>query len=196
VVQAGHRTIDTIYNLGGAQPHNVATAAPGDPGFNGGRWRVHRVAFNTSYAATLAAHDANGSGDPDSDEEVRAALADPGPAGAIDPGVVRQFNCTVNNLPHSADSSGPRYVVPPIPWPEREIRARTDAPASRLCHNAYIGNGWRAGCAKHAGTMLSCPPRRRRERQGIGWKRRGAHSRATRSPRWCATAKHGGVRCA
>ena len=30
---------DTIYNFFGAQP-SVATAAPGDPGFNGGRWQV------------------------------------------------------------------------------------------------------------------------------------------------------------
>jgi hypothetical protein len=96
---APDRSFDTIYNLGGAQPYNVATAAPGDPGYNGGRWRVHRVAFNTGYAATLAAYDANGSGDLDSDEEVRAALADAGPDGATDLGVVRQFVCTVNKVP-------------------------------------------------------------------------------------------------
>ena len=92
-------SFDTIYNFFGAQPYNVATAAPGDPGYNGGRWRVHRVAFNTSAQATIAAHDANGSGDLDSDEEVRAALSDAGPAGATDLGVVRQFVCTVNPLP-------------------------------------------------------------------------------------------------
>lgn len=92
-------SFDTIYNFFGAQPYNVATAAPGDPGYNGGRWRVHRVAFNASAQATIAAHDANGSGDLDSDEEVRAALADAGPAGATDLGVVRQFVCTVNPLP-------------------------------------------------------------------------------------------------
>src|SRR5262245_36897493 len=58
-------SFDTIYNFFGAQRYNVATAAPGDPGFNGGRWQVHRVTF-PSYAAALAAHDANGSGDFDS----------------------------------------------------------------------------------------------------------------------------------
>jgi hypothetical protein len=96
---APDRSFDTIYNFFGAQPYNVATAAPGDPGFNGGRWRVHRVAFNTGLQATLAAYDANGSGDLDSDEEVQAALADTGPAGVTDLGVVREFVCTVNRLP-------------------------------------------------------------------------------------------------
>src|SRR5436190_17889783 len=38
-------SFDTIYNFFGAQAYNVATAAPGDPGFNGGRWMVHRIAF-------------------------------------------------------------------------------------------------------------------------------------------------------
>jgi hypothetical protein len=96
---APDRSFDTIYNFFGAQPRNVATAAPGDPGYNGGRWRVHRVTFNTSAQAAIAVHDANGSGDLDSDEEVHAALADAGPAGATDQGVVRQFVCTVNKVP-------------------------------------------------------------------------------------------------
>src|SRR6059058_2944946 len=54
-------SFETIYDLGGFQP-NVAVAAPGDPGFRGGRWQVHAIAYNSSYAATLAAHDANASG--------------------------------------------------------------------------------------------------------------------------------------
>jgi hypothetical protein len=87
-------SFDTIYDLGGVQP-NVATAAPGDPGYNGGRWMVHAIAFRTSWAATVAAHDANGSGDLDSDEEIAAALADPGAGGATDLGVVKQFVCPV-----------------------------------------------------------------------------------------------------
>ena len=90
-------SFDTIYELMG-QPFNVATAAPGDGDYNGGRWMVHAVAFNTSWAATVAAHDANGSGDLDSDAEVLAALADPGPAGATDAGVVKQFVCPAINL--------------------------------------------------------------------------------------------------
>ena len=90
-------SFDTIYELMG-QPFNVATAAPGDGDYNGGRWMVHAVAFNTSWAATVAAHDANGSGDLDSEAEVLAALADPGPAGATDAGVVKQFVCPAIKL--------------------------------------------------------------------------------------------------
>jgi hypothetical protein len=96
---APDQSFDTIYNFFGAQPYNVATAAPGDRDFNGGRWRVHRVTFNTDAPTTIAAHDANGSGDLDSAAEVLAALADAGPAGATDQGVVREFVCTVNKLP-------------------------------------------------------------------------------------------------
>ncbi len=90
-------SFDTIYALAG-QPFNVATAAPGDGDYNGGRWMVHAVVYNTSYAATVAAHDANGSGDLDSDAEVLAAFADPGPGGATDGGVVKQFVCPVINV--------------------------------------------------------------------------------------------------
>jgi hypothetical protein len=90
-------SFDTIYMLPG-QPLNVATAAPGDPGYNGGRWMVHLISFTTSWAATVAAHDANGSGDLDSAAEVQAALADPGAGGAVDAGVVKQFVCPVIRL--------------------------------------------------------------------------------------------------
>jgi len=88
-------SFDTIYNFFGAQSYNVATAAPGDPGFNGGRWQVHRVTF-PDYAAALAAHDADGSGDFDSAAEAEAALAD---GTAVDQGIVRQFVCTVIRIP-------------------------------------------------------------------------------------------------
>ncbi len=97
---APDHSLDVIYDLGGAQT-NVAEAAPGDPGFNGGRWRVHAVAFNTSWAATVAAHDSNGSGDLDSNEEVEAALADAGGGGATDLGVVKSFSCPVIEVPHN-----------------------------------------------------------------------------------------------
>jgi hypothetical protein len=90
-------SFDTIYDFGGQQP-NVATAAPGDRDYNGGRWMVHALAFNTSWAATVAAHDVNGSGDLDSAAEVRAALADPGAGGAVDTGVVKSFVCPVIKL--------------------------------------------------------------------------------------------------
>lgn len=89
-------TFDTLYDFGGAQP-NVATAAPGDPGYNGGRWQVHALEFD-DYAAAVARFDANGSGDFDSDEEVAAALA----AGvATDAGVVQSFVCPVIPVPGS-----------------------------------------------------------------------------------------------
>lgn len=91
---------DLIYDLGGNQP-NIATAAPGDTDYNGGRWQVHAVSFNTSYAATLAAYDANANGVLDSDAELAQAFDDPGPAGATDAGVIRQFVCPVIPLPRS-----------------------------------------------------------------------------------------------
>jgi hypothetical protein len=87
-------SFETIYSFNGLQP-NVATAAPGDPGFRGGRWQVHAISANTSYAATVAAHDTNGSGDLDSAAEVQAALSDAGPGGATDLGVVKLFECPV-----------------------------------------------------------------------------------------------------
>jgi len=92
--EAPDSSFETIYDFGGVQP-NVAAAAPGDPGFRGGRWQVHALAFNSSYAATLGAHDTNGSGNLDSTAEIDAALADPGPDGATDLGVVKLFECPV-----------------------------------------------------------------------------------------------------
>lgn len=97
---APDHSFDTIYDFGGAQT-NVATAAPGDRDYNGGRWMVHAISFNTDWATTVAAHDSNGSGDLDSDEEVDSALADGGPAGATDLGVVKMFVCPVIKLPPS-----------------------------------------------------------------------------------------------
>ena len=86
---------DTIYDFGGNQM-NVATAAPGDRGYNGGRWQVHALAFPSGYAAALAAGDANANGVIDSDEELALAMA----AGtATDTGVVKQFVCPVIKLP-------------------------------------------------------------------------------------------------
>ena len=90
---APDQSFDTIYDFGGLQL-NVATAAPGDRDYNGGRWRVHALAF-TDYTAALAAFDANDSGTFDSDAEVVAALA----AGAArDLGVVKSFVCPVIKL--------------------------------------------------------------------------------------------------
>ena len=93
---APDHSFDTIYEFFGLQL-NVATAAPGDPGYNGGRWRVHGLTF-TNYPAAVAAFDTNGSGNLDSDEEINAALA----AGAAkDIGVVKSFVCPVIHLPGS-----------------------------------------------------------------------------------------------
>ncbi len=82
---------DTIYQFFGAQTYNVATAAPGDPGFNGGRWRVVGLSFQ-DYDAALAAHDTNGSGDFDTTAEVQGALGD---GSATSLGIVKSFECPV-----------------------------------------------------------------------------------------------------
>jgi hypothetical protein len=90
-------SFDHIYAFGGYQM-NVATAAPGDAGYNGGRWLVHALGFNTNYATTLAAHDYDGSGAIDTNAELYAALADGGAGGAHDLGVVKWFVCPVIKL--------------------------------------------------------------------------------------------------
>ena len=83
-------SFDTIYDFGGLQP-NVATAAPGDRGFNGGRWQVHALSF-PDYEAAVQQFDANGSGDLDSAAEVQAALT---AGAAVDTGIVKSFECPV-----------------------------------------------------------------------------------------------------
>ena len=90
-------SFDTIYDFGGRQP-NVATAAPGDRGYNGGRWMVHGLLFSDddAYEAAVAVVDLNGSGDIDTDAEVQAALAS---SHVSDGGVVRQFVCPVIKVP-------------------------------------------------------------------------------------------------
>jgi hypothetical protein len=90
-------SFDTIYQFFGVQPFNVATAAPGDAGYNGGRWRVHGLQF-IDYAAAVAVFDTNDSGDFDSDEEVAAALS---AGAATDIGVVKSFVCPAIKLPGS-----------------------------------------------------------------------------------------------
>jgi hypothetical protein len=89
-------SFDTIYEFFGLQL-NVATAAPGDPGYNGGRWRVHGLNF-ADYPAAVAAFDTNDSGNLDSDEEINAALA---AGAATDIGMIKSFECPVIHLPHS-----------------------------------------------------------------------------------------------
>jgi len=88
-------SFETIYDLSSVQAHNVATAAPGDPGFRGGRWMVHAIEVD-DYAAVLAAYDFDGSGDLDSAAEVEAAIAG---GDAVDLGVVKRFECPVIQVP-------------------------------------------------------------------------------------------------
>lgn len=90
------RSFDTIYDFGGLQM-NVATAAPGDTDYNGGRWQVHALSI-PDYAAALAAGDANDNGMLDSDAEVAAAIA---AGAATDTGIVKWFVCPVIKLPRS-----------------------------------------------------------------------------------------------
>jgi len=83
-------SFDTIYDIAG-QP-NVATAAPGDRDYNGGRWMVHAIAVTGDIDPV----DTNDSGDLDSAAEVDAAID----AGiAEDLGVVMSFECPVIKLP-------------------------------------------------------------------------------------------------
>lgn len=82
---------DLIYDFGGAQL-NVATAAPGDAGYTGGRWQVHALGFPGGYQAALHAGDLNGNGVLDSATEVSAALS---AGAAVDLGVLKQFECPV-----------------------------------------------------------------------------------------------------
>ena len=90
---APDHSFDVIYGISD-QP-NVATAAPGDEGYNGGRWRVHALTF-TDYDAAVDAVDANGSGDLDSAAEVHEAMA----LGFVsEDTVVRSFVCPVIPVP-------------------------------------------------------------------------------------------------
>lgn len=87
-------SFDTIYEFFGLQP-NVADAAPGMPGYNGGRWEVRGLEF-TDYEAAVALADANGSGDLDSQAELMVAME----AGLVtDVGVIKKFVCPVIRVP-------------------------------------------------------------------------------------------------
>ncbi|MBB1511179.1 hypothetical protein H5399_00955 [Tessaracoccus sp. MC1627] len=88
---------DTIYSFDSAQP-SVATAAPGDPGYNGGRWMVHALSFPNGYAAALASSDLDHDGVIDTTAEVTEALAT---GDAVDDGVVKYFVCPVIKVPAS-----------------------------------------------------------------------------------------------
>lgn len=89
-------SFDTIYEFFGAQL-NVATAAPGDPGYNGGRWMVQGLGWNSSYADAVAEH-GGANGVIDTNDEIAAVLADAGDGGATT-SVVKSFVCPVIRLP-------------------------------------------------------------------------------------------------
>jgi hypothetical protein len=92
--RAPAHSFDTIYAIDG-QP-NVATAAPGDRDYNGGRWMVLPVMID-DYDAALEVADENDSGDLDSDAELALAVQ----AGLASIGdTVRSFVCPVIALPH------------------------------------------------------------------------------------------------
>ena len=83
-------SFDTIYQFFGAQQFNVATSAPGDQDYNGGRWRVHGLEFADCDAAAAAYAGSNGVFDDDA--EVLAAL---NAGAAVDIGIVKSFECPV-----------------------------------------------------------------------------------------------------
>jgi hypothetical protein len=89
-------SFDTIYEFFGAQL-NVATAAPGDPGYNGGRWLVQGLDWNSTYEDAVTDH-GGGNGVIDTNAEIAAVLADGGDGGATTT-VVKSFVCPVIKLP-------------------------------------------------------------------------------------------------
>jgi hypothetical protein len=90
------RSFDTIYEFFGEQL-NVATAAPGDAGYNGGRWIVHGLDWNSSYMDAVAQHGGS-NGVIDTNDEIAAVLADPDAAGATT-SVIKSFVCPVIKIP-------------------------------------------------------------------------------------------------
>lgn len=90
------QSYDTIYEFFGAQEFNVATAAPGDAGYNGGRWLVQGLEWNSSYEDAVAEHGGT-NGVIDTNDEIAAVLADAGDGGATT-SVVKSFVCPVIKL--------------------------------------------------------------------------------------------------
>jgi len=92
---APDESYQVIYAFGGIQA-NVATAAPGDPGYRGGRWIVRALEI-TNYAGALTddAVDLNGNDVIDSDEELMAGMGAYWSAGAE----LTRFECPVIPVP-------------------------------------------------------------------------------------------------
>ena len=74
----------------------MATAAPGDRDYNGGRWQVRELSFPQGYGDALASGDSNGSGTLDSFSELSMAFAD---GTAVAGSVVKSFVCPVIKMP-------------------------------------------------------------------------------------------------
>lgn len=89
---APEHSFDTIYEFFGEQM-NVATAAPGDAGYNGGRWIVQGLDWNSTYADAVAEHGGT-NGVIDTNAEIEAVLADADAGGATTFEVTR-FVCPV-----------------------------------------------------------------------------------------------------
>ena len=88
-----------IYAFPEGTQFNVATAAPGDAGYRGGRWQVYSVELPGGYGAALASGDLDSDGVLDSDEELRAAEA----AGdLVIGGIVKSFECPLIKAPASS----------------------------------------------------------------------------------------------
>ena len=89
---APEHSFDTIYEFFGDQM-NVATAAPGDVGYNGGRWIVLGLDWNSSYADAAGEHGGT-NGVIDTNAEIAAVLADTDAGGATT-FEVKRFECPV-----------------------------------------------------------------------------------------------------
>jgi hypothetical protein len=75
---------------------NAATAAPGDSGYDGGRWLVEGLDWTSSYADAVEER-GGGNGVIDTNAELAAVLADGGDGGATT-SVVKSFVCPVIEL--------------------------------------------------------------------------------------------------
>lgn len=88
-----------IYAFPAGTQDNVATAAPGDADYLGGRWLVSEVSLPNGYDAALASGDLDGDHVLDSDGEVWAAVT----AGDLVIGdIVASFECPVIPVPASS----------------------------------------------------------------------------------------------
>ena len=94
--EAPASSFQPLYAFPNAEQLDVSTAAPGDPGYVGGRWMVHALELPNGYDAAVMSGDLDSDGVLDSDEEIAAAVS----AGDLVIGdVVKTFACPVIPLP-------------------------------------------------------------------------------------------------